>query len=330
LEEVLHMTRFDAFLTGLHCRSESVVAVTQDWERRRVGRREVDLAIRRDVDDLVSLQESLGFEYVSDGQMGLRWQDIFTPFTAGFSGVRKGPLVRWFNTNTFFYSPVVTGEIRSSGSVLLSSLDRRVLRGGRPVKVSVPDPLTFCELSSDLHYGSREKLLFAYCDALAEELKTLSQEGVKYVQFSSPSLVARFVGAPVDRSTVSQVGEGIRSSLRGTHLRSLYHTYFGDASPYLPFIFDSIPTDDLGFDLTETDVDAISPSAKGVVAGVADGRSSYVEPPWELAKAVSTLRDRGSSRLVLAPSCDLRHLPRSVADEKMRSLAATRALLEAS
>ena len=324
------MTTFQAFLVGSHPRSEALVGVTQDWERGRVQPSEVASAIRRDVDALVSLQESLGFDYLSDGQLSLRWQDIFMPFTEGFSGIKKGPLARWFNTNTFFYVPVITGEIGSSGGVLLESVEGGAFPPKKPPKVTIPDPLTFSELSNDLYYGSMERLLFAYCDALVNELRTLAEGGIRYVQFLSPSLVARFRAAPLDRDTVSQVGEGIRSALKGTYMESGFHMSFGDASHYLPFIFDSIPTDDLGFDLSETDASEMPSSAKGVIAGVADGRSSYVEPPNELAKAVSPLLDKGFSRVAMAPSCELRYLPRTVADEKLKSLAAARKLLEGS
>ena len=54
-----------------------------------------------DVHKPIGLQESLGFDYLSDGQLTTNWQDIFRPVTLGVKGLKKGPLVRWFNTNTF-------------------------------------------------------------------------------------------------------------------------------------------------------------------------------------------------------------------------------------
>lgn len=279
-----------------------------------------------DVRKLISLQEDLGFDYLSDGQLTTTWQDIFRPITLGVKGLKKGPLVRWFNTNTFYYVPVVKGPMNTDGEFVEGKLDGAVVDSGR-ARVCVPDPITFAEACDDRYYHSRERLIFAYCDGvLRPTLEKLSGEGVAYVQFSAPGLVARFRTEKVGKDELSVVGEGIRSAIRGINLSTGYHTFFGDASPYLPMMFDAIPTDDIGFDLSETDAEEVQGDGKGVIAGVANARSSYVETPRELAARVASLGDR-FRRVTLAPSADLQYVPRSVADEKLRSLSRARRLL---
>jgi 5-methyltetrahydropteroyltriglutamate--homocysteine methyltransferase len=232
-------------------------------------------------------------------------------------------MVRWFNTNTFYQTPVVTGELGTKGSVFSSTVERAVTVGKRPCKVMVPDPLTFAELSEDRFYGSREKLLFAFSDrVLAEELRALEKRGVRYVQFSSPSLVARFGEKPVSRDLLGQLGESIRGAVKGTTIKTGFYTFFGDASTYIPSIFDLIPTDDIGFDLTETDLDSITPTRKGIIAGVSDARTTYLETLQELTAKVVTISDRTASKsITLSPSADLRYIPRASADTKLRRLA---------
>jgi len=243
-------------------------------------------------------------------------------------------MVRWFNTNTFYQTPIVTGELTTNGSVLSGAAGRLPTgeKGRQPRKVIVPDPLTFAELADDRYYRSKEKLIFAFADGvLAKELHTLEKNGVAYVQFSSPSLVARFREKPISRDMLGQLGESIRVAIKGRSVRTGFCTYFGDASPYIPSVFDLIPTDDIGVDFTETDPDSITPSRKGIIAGVSDARTTYLESLQELTARLTTITDRTSSKSVtLSPSADLRYIPRTAADAKLRRLAELRDSVAAS
>ncbi len=315
------MTEYDVSLTGLHARNESTIQATQDWERSRIDQALLKESFDKDCESLVELQKRVGVQYITDGQMTLAWQDLFRPISTGFEGVEAGPMVRWFNTNTFFYTPVVKGPISSDGKVLSRAIERRFVNHGSSLKVIVPDPLTFAELAEDRHYASKEKLQYAYADALRDELRALSSLGVKYVQFSCPSLVYGLKRERFTRSEIAALAEGLRTTLKGVSLRSGFYSFFGDASPYLPELFDIIPTDDIGVDLTQTDDSSLSETDKGVIAGIVDARTTYLEDLASLASRAEHLVERtGAKRLTLAPSADLRYIPRVSADEKLELL----------
>jgi 5-methyltetrahydropteroyltriglutamate--homocysteine methyltransferase len=316
------MVEFALSLTGLHARNETTIQATQDWERGRIGPAALNATFRADCDALVELQKEAGADYISDGQLTTGWQDFLRPLTNGLEGVKKGAMVRWYNTNTFYYTPIVTAAISGDGNAIWSKVERRFVKKGK-LRLAIPDPLTFSDLAEDHHYGSKEKLLFAYADALNHELRTLDKNGVSYVQFSSPALVARFREKAVSTDRLSQLGEAIRSATRGVSLRTGFHTIFGDASHYTPALFDMIPTDDIGFDFTQTDPDSLSATKKGIIAGVADARTTYLESVEELRDKVEQVLDRtGSKKVTIAPSSDLRYIPRVSADEKLRRLGA--------
>ena len=321
------MAEFALSLTGLHARNESTIQATQDWERGRIDSLTLNAAFHADCDSLVALQKEVGADYISDGQIVNGWQDFLRPLTNGLENVKKGAMVRWYNTNTFYYTPIVTGPISSDGNAIASKIERRYAHQGR-LRVAVPDPLTFADLAEDHHYGSKEKLLFAYADVLNDELRKLEKDGVAYVQFSSPALTARFREKPVSGAQVEALGQAIKAATRGVSLRTGFHTIFGDASHYVPDIFDAIPTDDIGFDFTQTDPDSLSPTKKGIIAGIADARSTYLEGEEELGAMVEQILDAtGSKRITLAPSADLRFIPRISADEKLRRLGALKLIL---
>lgn len=309
-------------MTGIHARSESTIQATQDWERGRISSSSLSSAFKEDCDSLAALQEEVGTDYTSDGQMTMGWQDFLRPLTNGFDGIKKGAMVRWYNTNTFYYTPIVQGPLSSSGDAVWSKLEKRFAKRGN-LRVALPDPLTFSELAEDHFYGSTEKLLFAYADALNAELKTLQKNGVAYVQFSSPALVARFREKPLSKQRLGQLGEALRAAKKGVSIRIGFHTFFGDASPYLPTLFDAIPTDDIGFDFTQTDPHSLSSTKKGIIAGIADARTTYLESVGELRESVEhVLEHTGAKKITLAPSSDLRYIPRVSADEKLRRLGA--------
>ncbi len=313
-------------ITGIHPRSEKTIQATQDWERQRIDSAALKRQFHGDVSELVELQRALSFDFVSDGQLTTKWQDLLTPITTLAKGVKKGPLVRWFNTNTFYYVPIVEDQISIESELISESVESGAL-GDSPTRVALIDPLTFVECSDNRYYRSRDQLILAYCEGLlAPILRGLQKLGVRYAQFSAPSLAGKFRGERWADDELSQVAEGLRGALKGTSFRTGYHTFFGDASPYLSFLLDAVPCEDVGFDLTETDPSRIPQTSKGIIAGVADARSSFVEPPSKLVTKLDGLLDR-TPMLTLAPSCDLRYVPRSVADAKVRSLAKARGIL---
>jgi 5-methyltetrahydropteroyltriglutamate--homocysteine methyltransferase len=240
-------------------------------------------------------------------------------------------MVRWFNTNTFYFTPVVKGELGNEGSAVWTKIDRQLVKQGE-FRVILPDPLTLAELSEDRFYGTTEKLMFAFADrVLSNEVRSLDRNGVKYVQFSSPSLVGRFRDKPLSETLLGQLGEALRATIKGTSLRTGFHTFFGDASPYFPSLFDVIPTDDIGFDFTQTDPADLVTTRKGIIAGISDGRTTYLESVADLLEKVELVSEKtGSKRITLSPSCDLRYIPRSAADEKLRVLSRLRGKLVAS
>jgi len=322
------VTEFTLSLTGSHARAESTIQATQDWERGRVDSASLATAFRADCDELVGLQRQVGADCISDGQLTTAWADALRPVTNGFRGLKKGAMFRWYNTNTFYFAPIIEGDISSDGLAFWKKTEKRFARTGR-LRLAIPDPLTFSELAEDRRYntkggdGGRDRTLFAYADALNAELRTLEKNGVSYLQFSCPALVARFREKPVSRDRLAQLGEAIRAAKRGTSIKTGFHTFFGDASPYLSDVFDLIPADDIGFDFTQTDPESLSATKKGIIAGVADARTTYLEGLDELAEKVRTILEKtGSRRITLAPSSDLRYIPRVSADDKLRRLGA--------
>lgn len=314
-----------AGLAGIHPRSEDLVQATRDLDRGRADAKQVQEVRRRDAQALVEAQVKAGFPYASDGLLG--FQDLFRPFAERLKGARAGPLTRWFDNNTFYRRPVVEAPVRRRGSILEPYLERVALPRGHRWKAILPGPYTFAKLAEDRAYGSPDRLLSAFArEALAPEVRWLAQHGFGFVQFSEPWLL-RERPRPEELDALQKAYLTI---LDGARVTSSVVTCFGDASRLLPELF-GLPVDLVGIDFTETPIDALAdfPATRGIQAGLADARSSLVEEPEALVAAGEEILEAAPvPALLLAPSAELEHLPRDLADRKLATLGQAARLLE--
>ncbi|MEM4238829.1 MAG: hypothetical protein QXP49_03890 [Nitrososphaerota archaeon] len=87
-------------LGGVLPRSEALIAAYRRLAEGRETYEAVKELARHETEGLLKLQKSLGMTYVVEGQ--LLWHDIFRPFSELLSGVKIGPLTRWFDNNLFY------------------------------------------------------------------------------------------------------------------------------------------------------------------------------------------------------------------------------------
>lgn len=318
-------------MTGLHSRSENLVELTRLYDRGRVSWAEVDHQLDAETSELVRLQQKLGFEYISDG--ALSWQDPLRPLTGSLGGVRTGTRYsRWFDTNTFYQKPIITGEISADGFKLDDFLRAPHLSEECKWKVSIPGPYTFSELSENNHYQNKADLLFDLANAEREIIGKLSGEGVSLLQLSEPSLVYRpYREGQQSSSELELALDSIKRIIDGVRNDIQLQTFFGDASPVLERLV-ALPAKAIGFDLYETDFSKLNiDTDRHVVLGIVDSRESHVEnPKWIAETALTTAKRLRAQNVTLAPNSDLKFLPRATADEKATVLAEAARILETS
>jgi 5-methyltetrahydropteroyltriglutamate--homocysteine methyltransferase len=300
-----------AYQHGIYPRSEQVVAATRGLDRGRVDADAVDAAFAEDLAGLVRGQKEAGLDFFSDGL--LRWQDIFRPLMEALGLRKPEPLVRWFDTNTFFREPDLSGQLptltRPDGVVPDGSLPR-------PRVATLPSPYMFSRAARTDH--DRNRLMV---DLAAKIVRPAAEAAVKagaeLVHLEEPWLA--YVGiqagdwAPLEEA-LGQLHQGLQATL-------VFHTYFGDAAPHIDRLR-RLPVDAIGVDLVETDVAALGSNwDKGLVAGVMNGRSSILESAEATAELAMHLKDRVSPRnLYLSSTCELGFLPTGLAERKIQRL----------
>ena len=288
-----------AFAPGIYPRSEALVQATRDLDRGRTTADAVDEQVRRDLDELVRVQQEAGLDLLADGM--LRWQDLFRPLLEGSDGLEPGPLTRFLDTNSFYRAPTATsGEPR-----LRAPLDERFvapLPGARIV--TLPSPYALA-----LGTGIPAKVLATA--VLKPQLDALDAE---LVVLSEPFL-AREGASGLDelREALDVLAGGPPLALQIT---------FGDAGELLRNGLAELPVEGIGVDFYATHAGDVPQGLdKLLLAGVVDARSSALEDPQEIARFVERL---GVERVALVPNGDLQYVSEAIARQKLARLGAAR------
>lgn len=208
--------------------------------------------------EAVALQSSYGFEFVTDGGAGV--VDVFTPYAEGLEGVGSGGNIDKYpgTRNSYFHTPVVTGEIRPK-AVAARFLVTSALEG-KNKKAILPSPAALSLASEDSHYRSPEELMLAYAEVLREDVRDLAASGFGFVQ-----LTECFINNPRFAKAAARLaprfGECVERVFQGFRGASCVYFHSGDAAPFLPALEDAGVTT-LGFDFN-TDPSA----ARGALEG---------------------------------------------------------------
>ncbi|MDG6997749.1 MAG: hypothetical protein JRN15_01395 [Nitrososphaerota archaeon] len=324
----------DSTSTGIHSRSESTVKISRSFDRGRSQKSELDRVFEDDAADFVRLQIESGFTRISDGQ--IKWQDFLRPFSESLDGLRSGAdLSRWYDTNSFYRKPSVAGKIKSSDGLFLENYLTRALKLVKSKtikkKISIPGPYTLASLvAADKR---RLDLVEDFAVVLRKIIESLPSLGFESVQINEPSLVYRYgESALTSKLHLSAFLDAFSNHLSKMPVEVYLHTYFGDSSKILKELLTLDGITALGIDFTQTALDDIETCKfgdKALACGCVDGRNSLVETPEWISKfcleSVRSLKPRG---LVILPSCELKYLPRTYADRKIRAIGKAAAIAQ--
>jgi 5-methyltetrahydropteroyltriglutamate--homocysteine methyltransferase len=289
-----------------------------------------DDATRLAVQDLVEA----GIDVVTDGEM--RRESYSNRFATALDGVDLDrPGVALDRTGHENPVPRVVGPIRRTRPVEVRDVEFLRSLTDRRIKITVPGPFTMTQQAQNDHYPDARSLALAYADAVNEELRDLKAAGADVVQIDEPYLQAR------PEAAREYALEAIDRALDGIEGDTVLHTCFGyahivhDRPSGYPFLaeLDACRATHLSLEAAQPDLDPVLLRAlpsKSILLGVLDLGSPEVEAPEAVAERLRRAREVvPPERLVAAPDCGMKYLPRDRARAKLEALVAGAALASA-
>jgi 5-methyltetrahydropteroyltriglutamate--homocysteine methyltransferase len=277
--------------------------------------------------------ERAGIDVVTDGE--IRRESYSNRFATALDGMdAEHPGVVPGRTGRPTQVPRVTGPIRRREPVLVRDVRFARANTDRPLRVTVPGPFTMAQQCQDDHYGDERALAMDLAAAVNAELRELAAAGANVLQIDEPYLQAR-----PERARVYAL-EAIERALDGVPGPTALHTCFGYAYvvhdrpsgyPFLDELADCA-ADQVSIESAQQRLDPAIVRRLGrktVILGVLDlADESGVETPEEVAGRIrAALAHVEPERLILAPDCGMKYLPREIALGKLRALVAGRDLV---
>ena len=276
--------------------------------------------------------EQAGIDIVTDGEM--RRESYSNRFATALDGLDlDNPATVVNRIGGHSLVPRIVGPIRRRAPVEVADVEflRRVT--DRPIKITLPGPFTMAQQVHDEHYRDDEALALAYAAAVNEEVRDLKAAGADIVQLDEPWLEARPEAAR--RHGVA----AINRALEGVAGTTVVHVCFGYAAAvkdkpgsyrFLAELADSRAT--------QISIEAAQPRLdlgvlrelgdKEIMLGVLDLGTAEVESAEIVAARIEAgLAQVVPERLVIAPDCGMKYLPRDAAVAKLRALCAGAALV---
>jgi 5-methyltetrahydropteroyltriglutamate--homocysteine methyltransferase len=196
----------------------------------------------------------------------------------------------------------------------------------RAIKITVPGPFTMSQQAQNDFYKDEQEMVLDYATAVNAEIKDLFKAGADIVQIDEPYMQAR-------PDKARQIGlKGLAAALDGVKGTTAIHICFGYAAiihvrpegySFLPELASSA-VQQVSIETAQSHLDCAvleKLPGKTIILGVLDLSDMTIETPEIVAARIRrALPHVAAEKIVVAPDCGLKYLPREVAYGKMKAM----------
>jgi 5-methyltetrahydropteroyltriglutamate--homocysteine methyltransferase len=280
----------------------------------------------------IRIQEAAGIDIVSDGE--IRRESYSNRLATALDGVDLdnpgSALDRSGHPNPV---PRITGPIRRRHAVEVD--DVRFLRANtdRQIKITVPGPFTMSQQAQNDHYATVDEAALDYAVAVNAEIRDLFAAGADVVQIDEPYLQAR--PAEARRYGVAALTRALEGITKTTavHICFGYAAIIHERPTGYSFLAElaAAPCAQISVETAQSKLDPQQLAALGdkqIMVGCLDLSDPAIESPEVIANRVRrALTVLAPERVILAPDCGMKYLPRDVAAGKLAAMVEAAALL---
>jgi 5-methyltetrahydropteroyltriglutamate--homocysteine methyltransferase len=278
-------------------------------------------------------QERAGIDVITDGEM--RRESYSNRFATALDGMDsdRPAQIPSRTPGKVQIVPRVVGKIRRRRPVQVRDVEFLRANTDRPIKMTIPGPFTMTQQLFDEHYNDEAAVAIDCAIALNEEIKELFAAGADVVQLDEPFLQAyphkaRAFGV----TAINRAIEGVNGTT-AVHLCFGYGALVKDKPSGYSFLPELAATnvDQISIETAQSKLDCSMLAGlpeKSIVLGVLDLGDQTVETPAIVAERIRrALPYVAPERLIVAPDCGLKYLPRNVAFAKMHAMVAGAAIV---
>ncbi|MGH2774823.1 MAG: uroporphyrinogen decarboxylase family protein [Actinomycetota bacterium] len=279
-------------------------------------------------------QEDAGLDVITDGE--IRRESYSNHFATALEGVDiDNPGTALDRSGHPNPVPRVVGPIGRPEPVGVGDLEFLRSHTDRLVKMTVPGPFTMSQQAQNDYYPDNESVAMAYAEACNAEISDLFAAGADIVQLDEPYMQARPDAARrFGLKALNRALEGVEGST-AVHICFGYAAIIHDKPSGYSFLAElaDCSCDQISIETAQPNLDpAVLADLPGktIILGVIDLSDATVETPEVVAeRARRALKVVGPERLVLAPDCGMKYLPRESARGKMRAMVKAAGILRA-
>jgi len=272
-------------------------------------------------------QERAGIDIVTDGEM--RRESYSNRFTTELEGMDSDnpAQVPARTPGRFQIVPRVVGKLQRTHPVQVRDVEFLRANTDRQIKITIPGPFTMTQQLFDEHYNDETALAMDCAVALNGEIKDMFAAGADVVQLDEP-----FLQAQPEKAREFGIAS-INRALDGVAGTTAVHLCFGYAARVknkpsgYSFLaeLERSKANQISIETAQPKLDcsvlAKLPS-KTILLGVLDLADMNIESPETIAERIRrALPYVAPERIVVAPDCGLKYLPRDVAFGKMKAMA---------
>jgi 5-methyltetrahydropteroyltriglutamate--homocysteine methyltransferase len=275
----------------------------------------------------IRVQERAGINIISDGEQ--RREHYLTHLTRNMGGFDYKNLVEKPIRGGRSRAMVgqCTGPIEHKDPITIEDLAFLKKEADRPVKVTLPGPMTIVDSTYNDFYDDEKDMAFAWADAINQEARLLDALGPAIIQFDEPTF-SRYPDKVTDWGI-----DALNRCVDGIKAETAVHICYGYPRPGSPKrpIVDSYPTIIAALETSNIDILALEfeganldpallkacPSKK-VMFGCVFNSDSVMETPQHVAsRLLKAAEHLPPEQILAAPDCGLAPMTFDTAAEKL-------------
>jgi len=279
--------------------------------------------------------ERAGIDTITDGE--IRRESYSNRFATALDGVdAEQPATIHTRAGETRTVPRIVAPVRWRGPVEVRDVEFLRANTDRAIKITLPGPFTMAQQASNEAYDDPDELVMDLAAAVNAEARALERAGADVIQLDEPWFrndpegARRIAVRAVDRAL-----DGL-SVTTAVHLCFGYAALVGEKSAnrydFLGELSDSA-ADQISVEAAQPGLDLgqlAELTPKVVVLGVLDLGDSQAESPQTVAERIrAALAHVPPERLIPAPDCGMKYLPRGLAFAKLQALSAGAARVRA-